>query len=268
MNEAKTNWHTTLHLTTETNSHNHEAKGTKQQQQQKRRQNDKKNWNKKEEHKKEKEAVGKTEKSPSRLWHFFKPLSNILLLLSCRISSIYFFCFHSMALLFEMHIYGMECVSVCNACTLVRFLFFGWADWQRAMNERTIEVKHKHTFLFVKHHFPHIYGFLTVFNFYVCFFFLVKSNTLRFWWVNVRLFHSWHGVKLLSNMWMRDTDVNALILPWKWSKIFICHLKLTSGYQIGERRLESEKRNVWTCIDWNAIDRDTKHPSRAQHSIT
>lgn len=79
----------------------------------------------------------------------FKPLSNILLLLHCRISFKFFFSFFlffiRMALLFEMHTWNrmreeQNCECVIRLHThLFDFCLFGWPGWIRGhpTNERT-----------------------------------------------------------------------------------------------------------------------------------
>lgn len=91
----------------------------------------------------------------------FKPLSNILLLLRCHI---YFFASSSFDSITFRNAYGMECVSMCQsyACTLVRFQFHSVGRAAEAMNEPT----NTHFFICQASFSTHIYGFLTVFNFF------------------------------------------------------------------------------------------------------
>lgn len=108
VNEAKTNWHTTLHLTTETNSHNHKVR------------NGEKQRHKKTPGKMIKEithirkygrrSIGQNWKVTLSFMALFKPLSNILLLLRCHI---YFFASSSFDGITFRNAYGMECVSMC-----------------------------------------------------------------------------------------------------------------------------------------------------------
>lgn len=172
-----------------------------------------------------------------------------------------------MALLFSLseNAYGVECVSVCVCYTLVRFQF-GQSSWQHQ----------QHTLLFVKHHFPHIYGFLTLFNFVLRAFFapfsisfgssLCSKHSLHFWWVNVYTCvcsRQWANVSHL--MWL---GVNASIV------LLFAIRDGNEGCTIGVN--SSIRAESVECFsdDWNATDRDisrTLHTANVcvlSHSIT